>query len=124
MPIGEKFYSDDIITDSSLRQIAAEIIREAIIKSTKDEIPHNTAVLIDSYSEKEELDAIKATIIVNQDSQKGILIGKQGSMLKKIGINARKELEKIVQKKVYLELFVKVQKNWVKDKKAIIFILL
>ncbi len=119
LPIGEKFYSDDIITDSSLRQIAAEIIREAIIKSTKDEIPHNTAVLIDSYSEKEELDAIKATIIVNQDSQKGILIGKQGSMLKKIGINARKELEKIVQKKVYLELFVKVQKNWVKDKKTI-----
>ena len=102
-----------------MREIASEIIREKIILNTKDEVPHSVAVVIDSYKEDEKVDKISAKIIVNNESQKGILIGKKGAMLKKIGTEARLELEKIVEKKVFLELFVKVQKNWLKDKDMI-----
>lgn len=119
LPICEKLYEDDIVTDSNMREITCEIIREKIILNTKDEVPHSVAVTIDEYKEEETIDKIKAKIIVNSESQKGILIGKQGAMLKKIGSSARAELEKILEKKVYLELFVKVQKNWLKDKNAI-----
>jgi GTP-binding protein Era len=119
LPICEKLYDEDMVADTNMREIASEIIRENIILNTKDEVPHSVAVLIDSYKEEETIDKISAKIIVNNDSQKGILIGKQGSMLKKIGTQARKELEKITDKKVFLELFVKVQKNWLKDKKAL-----
>lgn len=119
LPLGEKFYEDDIVTDTNMREIASEIIREKIILNTKDEVPHSVAVVVDEYEEKDNIDKIKAKITVNSESQKGILIGKQGSMLKKIGQGARLELEKILEKKVYLELYVKVQKNWLKDKAAI-----
>jgi len=119
LPYGEKFYDEDMVSDTNMREIASEIIREQIILNTKDEVPHSVAVLIDSYKEEENIDRISAKIIVNNDSQKGILIGKSGAMLKKIGTNARKELEQILEKKVFLELFVKVQKNWLKDKNAI-----
>ena len=119
LPIGEKFYDEEMVCDTNMREIASEIIREQIILNTKDEVPHSVAVVIDSYKEQENIDKISAKIIVNNDSQKGILIGKQGAMLKKIGTSARKELENILEKKVFLELFVKVQKNWLKDKNAI-----
>ena len=119
LPQGEKFYDEDLVTDVNMREIACEIIREKIILNTKDEVPHSVAVLIDSYKEEENIDKISAKIIVNNESQKGILIGKQGAMLKKIGQSARLELEKILEKKVFLELFVKVQKNWLKDKDMI-----
>ena len=119
LPYGEKFYDEDMVSDTNMREIASEIIREKIILNTKDEVPHSVAVLIDSYKEEENIDRISAKIIVNNDSQKGILIGKSGAMLKKIGSSARCELETILEKKVFLELFVKVQKNWLKDKKAI-----
>ncbi len=119
LPYGDKFYEEDMVCDSNMREISSEIIREAIILNTKDEVPHSVAVLIDSYKEEENIDRISAKIIVNNESQKGILIGKQGAMLKKIGTAARKELENILEKKVFLELFVKVQKNWLKDKNAI-----
>ena len=119
LPYAQKFYDDDRIADTNLREIASEIIRENIILNTKDEVPHNVAVIIDNYKEEENIDKISAKIIVNAESQKGILIGKQGAMLKKIGTSARIELEKITEKKVFLELFVKVQKNWVKDKNAL-----
>ncbi len=119
LPYGEKFYDEDVVTDSSMREIACEIIRENIILNTKDEVPHSVAVLVEEYKEEEKIDKIKAKIIVNNESQKGIIIGKQGSMLKKIGSGARLELEKILEKKVFLELFVKVQKNWLKDKNTI-----
>ena len=119
LPYGEKFYDEDVVTDSSMREIACEIIRENIILNTKDEVPHSVAVLVEEYKEEEKIDKIKAKIIVNNESQKGIIIGKQGSMLKKIGSGARIELEKILEKKVFLELFVKVQKNWLKDKNTI-----
>ncbi len=119
LPNAQKMYEDDRLADTNMREISSEIIRESIILNTKDEVPHNVAVIIDSYKEEENIDKISAKIIVNSESQKGILIGKQGSMLKKIGTVSRKELEKILEKKVFLELFVKVQKNWVKDKKAL-----
>lgn len=119
LPYGEKFYDEDMLCDTNMREIASEIIREKIILNTKDEVPHSVAVTIDSYKEEKDIDKISAKIIVNNDSQKGILIGKQGAMLKKIGTASRKELEEILEKKVFLELFVKVQKNWLKDKNAI-----
>ena len=119
LPYSQKLYDDDRLADTNMREIASEIIRENIILNTKDEIPHSVAVLIDSYKEEEKIDKISAKIIVNNESQKGILIGKQGTMLKKIGTASRIELEKITEKKIFLELFVKVQKNWLKDKKAL-----
>lgn len=119
IPEGEKFYDEEQVVDSNMREIASEIIREKIILNTKDEVPHSVAVIVENYKEEEKIDKIEAKIIVNSESQKGILIGKQGSMLKKIGTEARLELEKIIDKKIFLELFVKVQKNWLKDKKAI-----
>ena len=119
LPLGDKFYDEDVITDTNLREIASEIIREQIILNTKDEVPHNTAVIVENYSENENIDKISAKIVVNANSQKGILIGKNGSMLKTIGTKARLELEKIVEKKVFLELYVAVEKNWLKDKKAL-----
>ncbi len=115
LPLGQKLYGEDEVTDQNMREIASEIIREKIIFSTKDEIPHSVAVIIENYKEEDNIDKISAQIIVSNDSQKKILIGKGGSMLKKIGTNARLELEKIVEKKVFLELFVKVVKNWQKD---------
>lgn len=117
LPEGEKLYDENEVTDQSMREIAAEVIREKIIFSTKEEIPHSVAVIIENYEEKDKLDRINAQIVVSNDSQKKILIGKGGSMLKKIGTSARLELEKITEKKVYLELFVKVYKNWQKDDK-------
>lgn len=119
LPYGEKFYDGDMVCDTNMREIACEIIREKIILNTKEEVPHCVAVVIDKYSEEEKIDKISAKIIVNNESQKGILIGKNGAMLKAIGSGARVELEKILEKKVFLELFVKVQKNWLKDKNAI-----
>jgi GTP-binding protein Era len=118
LPEGEFLYDEDDVTDQNLRAIASEIIREKIILNTKDEVPHSVAVLIDDYKSEDKIDKIKATIYVATESQKGILIGKKGSMLKKIGTEARLELEEVAQKKVFLELFVKVQKNWTKDPKA------
>ncbi len=115
LPFGQKLYDEDEVTDQNMREIASEIIREKIIFATKDEIPHSVAVLIENYTEEENIDKINAQIIVSNESQKKILIGKGGSMIKKIGTNARVELEKITEKKVFLELFVKVVKNWQKD---------
>lgn len=115
LPFGQKLYDEDEVTDQNMREIASEIIREKIIFATKDEIPHSVAVLIENYTEEENIDKISAQIIVSNESQKKILIGKGGSMIKKIGTNARVELEKIAEKKVFLELFVKVVKNWQKD---------
>lgn len=115
LPEGGKMYDEDEVTDQTMREIAAEVVREKIIFSTKDEIPHSVAVIIENYKEEENIDRISAQIIVSNDSQKKILIGKGGSMLKKIGTASRLELEKITQKKVFLELFVKVVKNWQKD---------
>lgn len=117
LPIGEKVYDDETITDETMRNIARELIREKILLYTHDEIPHSVAVIIDSYEEKENIDSICAQIIVEQETQKGIIIGKNASLLKKIGTEARKELEFTLDKKVYLDLQVKVIKDWRKKSK-------
>lgn len=112
LPEGEALYPEDVVTEETLRDVTEEIIREKILLNTSDEIPHSVAVKVTNYQEKEEIDKIYATIYCEQKSQKGILIGKGGSLLKKIGTEARLELEKIVEKKVYLQLEVKVEKDW------------
>ncbi len=112
LPEGEKLYPDDIVTEESMRSVTEEIIREKILINTQDEIPHSVAITIDKYQESEEIDRIYATIYCEQKSQKGILIGKGGSLLKKIGTEARLELEEIADKKVFLALEVKVEKDW------------
>ncbi len=112
LPEGEPIYNEDDLTDETMRSIAQEIIREKILLNTKDEIPHSVAVIIEKYEEKENIDRISAVIHVEHDSQKGIMIGKKGQMLKKIGTEARLELEKMLDKKVFLELNVKVSKDW------------
>ncbi len=117
LPEGAPIYDEDEVTDESMRSITQEIIREKILMNTKDEIPHSVAVIITNYEEKESIDRIFADIHVEQDSQKGIMIGKKGQMLKTIGTQARLELEKVLEKKVYLELNVKVTKDWRKKQK-------
>lgn len=119
LPEGEALYPEDIVTEETMRNVTEEIIREKILLNTSDEIPHSVAVKVTNYFEKEEIDKIYATIYCEQKSQKGILIGKGGSLLKKIGTEARLELEKIVEKKVYLELEVKVEKDWRKKQKVL-----
>ncbi len=112
---GPKYYDDDEITDQNMRLIAKEIIREKVLHLTQDEIPHSCAVVIDKFIEQPDIVKIKATIHVEHDSQKGIVIGKNGVMLKAIGTQAREEIEEMVENKVFLELFVKVSKNWRKN---------
>ncbi len=112
LPEGEALYPEDVVTEETMRDVTEEIIREKILLNTSDEIPHSVAVKVTNYQEKEEIDKIYATIYCEQKSQKGIVIGKGGSLLKKIGTEARLELEKIVEKKVYLQLEVKVEKDW------------
>ncbi len=112
LPEGEALYPEDVVTEETMRDVTEEIIREKILLNTSDEIPHSVAVKVTNYQEKEEIDKIYATIYCEQKSQKGILIGKGGNLLKKIGTEARLELEKIVEKKVYLQLEVKVEKDW------------
>ena len=117
LPVGEKVYDDDEITDETMRNIACELIREKILLNTHDEVPHSVAVIIENYREMENIDKIEAKIIVEQGTQKGILIGKNGNMLKTIGSEARKDIEDTVGKKVFLDLRVKVIKDWRKKSK-------
>ena len=119
LPEGEALYPEDIVTEETMRDVTEEIIREKILLNTSDEIPHSVAVKVENYREQEDIDKIYATIFCEHKSQKGILIGKGGSLLKKIGTEARLELEKIVEKKVYLELQVKVEKDWRKKDKIL-----
>jgi len=115
LPYGPQFYDEDTVTDQPQRQIAAEIIREKALHALDAEIPHGIAVAIDSMKErpgKNNLVDIEATIICERDSHKGIIIGKQGAMLKKIGSNARYELERMLDAKVNLKIWVKVRKDW------------
>jgi GTP-binding protein Era len=121
LPDGPPLFPDSMLTDMPERFIAAEMIREKAFRLTGQEIPYSVAVTIDTFKEKNngKLVSIQATIHVEQNSQKGIIIGKKGSKLKQIGEAARKEIERMVGTKVYLKLFVRVQKNWTKDTKAL-----
>jgi len=115
LPEGPMFYPEDQITDQPERAIAAEMIREKLIALTEEEMPYSTAVVIDRFEEDEKLYRIYASIFVERDSQKPIIIGKGGSKLKQIGTEARKELESFFGTKIFLELHVKVKKNWRDD---------
>jgi GTP-binding protein Era len=117
LPEGPRYFPDDMMTDRTERFIAAEIIREKIIMLTHQEIPYATAVVVDSFKEDEDknLLVIQATINVAKDSQKGIVIGKRGSMLREIGKRARQDMEKFFATRIYLELFVRVRKDWTHD---------
>ena len=112
LPEGEKLYPDDVVTEESMRSVTEEIIREKVLLNTQEEIPHAVAIKVERYEETEEIDRIYATIYCEHTSQKGILIGKGGSLLKTIGTQARQELEEITEKKVFLGLEVKVEKDW------------
>ena len=112
LPYGPQFYDEDTITDQPERQIVAELIREKALHCLNEEIPHGIAVAIDRMKMEKKVMHIDATIICERDSHKGIIIGKQGSMLKKIGSTARYEIEKMLDCRVNLKLWVKVQKNW------------
>jgi GTPase len=115
LPEGPMFYPPDQISDQHERTIAAEMIREKLIVSTQEEMPFSTAVVIDRFEEDETLHRIFATIFVERDSQKPIIIGKSGQKLKHIGTEARRELESFFGRKVFLELHVKVKKGWRDD---------
>ena len=112
LPYGPQFYDEDTVTDQPERQIVAELIREKALHSLQDEIPHGIAVAIDRMKMQNKVMHIDATIICERDSHKGIIIGKQGSMLKKIGSTARYEIERMLDCKVNLRLWVKVKKDW------------
>ena len=119
LPEGELLYPEDVVTEESMRAIVEEIVREKILLNTKEEIPHSVAIKVEKYEETDEIDRIYANIYCEHKSQKGILIGKGGSLLKKIGTDARLDLEKIVEKKVFLSLQVKIEKDWRKNDKVL-----
>ncbi len=112
LPEGPKYYPDDIVTDQLERFLVAEIIREKVMLATEDEVPYAVAVEVVQWEEKKEIIVIGANIYVEKDSQKGIIIGKRGVRLKSIGTEARKEIEAILNTRVYLELWVKVSRDW------------
>lgn len=112
LPIHPPYYEKDELTDKSERFFVSEMIREKIFKLYEKEIPYSTEVIITSFKEDEQLVKISAEIIVERDSQKNIIIGKAGSMIKKVGTYARQDVEEFLQKKVFLELFVKVISDW------------
>ena len=122
LPEGEPYFPSDQFTDQPERFLAAEIIREKAIGLTHHEVPHAIAVLVESFEESEKLIRIRAMIHVERDGQKGILIGKGGEMLKKIGTAARREIEELLGVKIFLELYVKVQPNW-RDNPALVRLL-
>ena len=112
LPYGEPYYDENTVTDQPIRQITAELIREKALKCLEDEVPHGVAVTIENMVFKKTIVDVEATIICERDSHKGIIIGKQGAMLKKIGTMARKDIEDLVEQKVNLKLWVKVKKDW------------
>jgi GTP-binding protein Era len=119
LPEGEPYFPTDQITDQPERFLAAEIIREKVMTSTKQEVPHAVAVLVEAFEESPKLVRIRATVSVEREGQKGILIGRGGEKLKEIGTAARQELEEILGEKVFLEIRVKVQRDWRQDPRLV-----
>lgn len=119
LPVSPPLYDTEILTTTHLRDIYKEFIRESIFENISDEIPYETDVLIDKIEEKPNVDVIKATIIVEKSTQKGMIIGKGATAIKRIGLHARKKIEKLSGKKCYLELFVSVKKGWTKNKSSL-----
>jgi len=112
LPAGPRFFSDDQTTDQPARFMAAELIREQVLLATNEEVPHSTTVMIEQFEEGRKLTRIAATIYCERAGQKAILIGRRGQMLKKIGTAARLEIERMLEVRVFLELFVKIKANW------------
>lgn len=120
LPVGPPFFPEDQLTDLYERDIAADLIREAVLYNLRAEVPHSIAVRIDEYKDRDENTTyIAATLFVERDSQKGIVIGQGGGKLKEIGIDARQKIEELTGRKVYLNLRVKVRKNWRNDEAAL-----
>ena len=115
LPEGDPVYGEDVVTDQSMRTLAAEIIREKILQKTREEVPYSVAVEIDQFLEEGKLARIAATVLVEKESQKAIVIGKRGERLKAIGTYARIEMERLFGLKVFLELWVKVRPAWRQD---------
>lgn len=120
LPLGDGLYGEDVVTDQTMRTLAAEMIREKVIQATEDEVPYATAVEIDDFVEEGKLAKIRASIVVERETQKGILIGKQGERLKSIGTQARLDMEQVFGMKVFLELWVKVRKAWREDEQTLV----
>ncbi len=116
---GEATYSEDMITDQSMRTLAAELIREKILQQTYEEIPHSVAVEIEEFVETKKLIKIGAVVIVEKESQKGILIGKQGERLKSVGTAAREDMERLFGTKVFVKLWVRVRESWREDEQTL-----
>ena len=119
LPKSPPLFDTEIITTTHLREIYKEFIRESIFENISDEIPYETDVIINKVEEKPHIDVIKATIVVEKSTQKGMIIGKGATAIKRIGLNARQKIEKLTGKKAYLELFVSVKKGWTKNKSAL-----
>jgi GTP-binding protein Era len=119
LPSGPAYFPEDQITDQPARFLAAEIVREQVLLATSEEIPYATTVIVDGFEEGRKLTRISATIYCEREGQKGILVGKHGQMMKKIGTGARVQLERMLGTKVFLELYVKVQPGW-RDSRAFV----
>jgi GTPase len=120
LPSGEGAYGDDVVTDQTMRTLAAEMIREKVLQETEEEVPYAVAVEIEEFVEQGKLAKIRASIWVERETQKGILIGKQGERLKAIGAQARLDMERLFGTKVFLELWVKVKKAWREDEQTLV----
>jgi GTPase len=119
LPEGPQYFPEDQLTDQPERFIVSELIREKIFTLTKDEIPYSAAVVIEDMKEEPELTRVDAVIYVERESQKGILIGKNGAMLKRIGTLARQDAEKLLGARIFLQLWVKVKKDWREDERML-----
>ncbi|MDD2697846.1 MAG: GTPase Era [Arcobacteraceae bacterium] len=119
LPVGPYLFDTEIMTTTNLRDIYREFIRESVFDNISDEIPYEADVIMNKVEEKPNVEVIKATIIVEKQTQKGMIIGEGGIAIKRIGLNARKKIEKLIGKKVYLELFVSVKKGWSKNKEGL-----
>ncbi|NGZ95882.1 MAG: GTPase Era [Nitrospira sp. WS110] len=116
---GEATYNEDVVTDQSMRTLAAELIREKILQQTYEEVPHSVAVEIEQFQEMKKMTKIAAVVLVEKESQKGILIGKQGERLKIVGTAARQDMERLFGVKVFLQLWVKVRESWREDEQTL-----
>jgi GTP-binding protein Era len=121
LPEGEPLYPEDYLTDQTERALAAELIREKVLRHTREELPYSTAVVIDQFEEAvdEQPTRIFASILVDQESQKPIVVGKGGEMIKRIGTEARRDLEEMLGGRVYLDLHVKVRQDWREDERLL-----
>jgi GTP-binding protein Era len=120
LPEGEGVYNEDMLTDQSMRTLAAELIREKILAATEQEVPYSVAVEIEEFVEESKITRIRATILVERETQKGIVIGKHGERLKVISTQARQDMERVFDMKVFLEVWVKVREDWREDERTLV----